>query len=179
MISDFVKGRKQYDFPPMIRNGIVLHRAIDTFTDAHPCTHEIKKYFSPEYGLYAGPISDIVYDYFLANDRTVFSSDIALEAFTITTYKQLEQHSDHFPPAYKNVFHHMRRYNWLYNYRLGSGIMKSLNGLAHRARYLTEVDTAFSIFLNNREAIEPYYRDFFPMLKVHAENILQELLKSD
>ncbi|KAF0239868.1 MAG: hypothetical protein FD183_1294 [Chitinophagaceae bacterium] len=30
MISDYVKGKKQYDYPLLIQKGIHLHRAIDT-----------------------------------------------------------------------------------------------------------------------------------------------------
>lgn len=45
MISDFVKGRKQYDYPESIQQGIRLHRAIDAFTDEHPVTRELKKSF--------------------------------------------------------------------------------------------------------------------------------------
>jgi acyl carrier protein phosphodiesterase len=36
MISDFVKGKKKYGYPPRILAGIDLHRAIDEFTDDHP-----------------------------------------------------------------------------------------------------------------------------------------------
>ena len=40
MISDFVKGKKKFDYPGGIQAGMQLHRAIDTFTDAHPATKE-------------------------------------------------------------------------------------------------------------------------------------------
>ena len=36
LLGDFVKGRLESRFPEAVRRGIVLHRAIDTFTDAHP-----------------------------------------------------------------------------------------------------------------------------------------------
>ena len=70
MISDFVKGKKQYDFSPGIQQGIKLHRAIDQFTDTHPVTKELKQYFRLSYGLYAGVFTDVMYDYFLANEKT-------------------------------------------------------------------------------------------------------------
>ena len=35
MISDYVKGKKKIDYPPDIQKRIMLHRAIDTFTDFH------------------------------------------------------------------------------------------------------------------------------------------------
>ena len=42
MISDFVKGKKKYDYPPGIQKGIALHREIDEFTDAHEATRLAK-----------------------------------------------------------------------------------------------------------------------------------------
>ena len=73
MISDFVKGKKQFDYEFLVQKGIQLHRSIDSFTDEHPATKEMKKVFKPAYGLYAGAFADIVYDYFLANDKNEFA----------------------------------------------------------------------------------------------------------
>ena len=35
-ISDFIKGKKQFDYPEKIQAGIKLHGAIDEFTERHP-----------------------------------------------------------------------------------------------------------------------------------------------
>ena len=88
MISDFIKGRKQYDLPVPIQRGIQLHRAIDTFTDAHDVTKELKKFFAPDYRLYSGAFTDVVYDYFLANDSSIFPQEQDLKVFTEKTYLQ-------------------------------------------------------------------------------------------
>src|SRR5438128_467879 len=96
MISDFIKGKKQYEYPVSIQKGIKLHRLIDAFTDEHPATRQVKNFFKPSYGLYAAPLSDIVYDYFLANDVNEFASAAGLQAFTIFTYGELEKNSSYF-----------------------------------------------------------------------------------
>src|SRR5690349_9308251 len=72
MISDFVKGAGKFSFSGNIQKGITLHRQIDDFTDSHPATKEAMKIFRPQYRLYSGPIMDILYDYFLANDPDLF-----------------------------------------------------------------------------------------------------------
>ena len=72
LISDFIKGKKQLEYPDSIRKGITLHRAIDTFTDTHPVTRHAKSYFRAVYGLYSGALVDVAYDHFLANDPGVF-----------------------------------------------------------------------------------------------------------
>jgi hypothetical protein len=45
MISDYVKGKKKFDYPIKIQQGIHLHRLIDEFTDFHPITKEAKQFF--------------------------------------------------------------------------------------------------------------------------------------
>src|SRR5947209_17908548 len=79
MISDFVKGSQQFLFAEKIQKGIQLHRAIDTYTDDHPATKKAKEIFRPAYRLYSAPIMDVIYDHFLANDDTIFSSTSLLQ----------------------------------------------------------------------------------------------------
>lgn len=179
MISDFVKGKKQYDYLPSIQKGIRLHRSIDDFTDEHAVTKELKKIFKPAYGLYAGAFADIVYDYFLANDTNYFSNHAELSNFSTDTYLLLEQQITTTPIVFQEVFVYMKRYNWLYNYRLEQGIQKSFEGMVRRAKYMSDHQTAFKLFLSNKPAIEELYNEFFPLLKNHAAHTLQGLLKSD
>jgi len=179
MISDFVKGKKQYDYPPMIQKGIRLHRSIDTFTDDHPVTKEMKQVFRPVYGLYAGAFTDIVYDYFLANDQNEFASAAVLEQFSHDTYAILENGLAGMPPIFQQMFPYMKTHNWLYNYRHRWGIQKSFAGMTRRAKYITESDTAFKIFEDNLPALENSYAEFFPLLKNHAAYTLQQLLNTD
>ena len=179
MISDFVKGKKQFDYELPVQKGIRLHRSIDSFTDEHPATKEMKKVFKPVYGLYAGAFADIVYDYFLANDKNEFASTDILEAFALSTYTMLEKQIDTTPLFFQQMFPYMKTHNWLYNYRHEWAIQKSFAGMAHRAKYIAETDTAFDIFENNIPVMQPYYNEFFPLLKNHAAYTLQELLNTD
>ena len=73
LISDFVKGKKKFDYSEQVQHGIALHRAIDTFTDFHQATQIAKQVFRADYRLYSGAFMDIVYDHFLANDDNEFS----------------------------------------------------------------------------------------------------------
>ena len=179
MISDFVKGKKQFDYSPMIQKGIRLHRSIDSFTDEHPITKDMKQVFRPVYGLYAGAFTDIVYDYFLANDKNEFTSDATLESFSYQAYATLESYLPGLPLIFQQMFPYMKSHNWLYNYRHLSGIQKSFAGMAHRAKYITESDSAFKIFEENLSSMQRSYKAFFPLLKNHAAHTLQQLLIND
>ena len=178
MISDYVKGKKQFDYPTLIQNGIKLHRSIDDFTDNHAATFEIKKLFKPAYRLYAGAFTDVVYDYFLANDTDQFSSPEELKKFTQNTYKLLQLQSEHFPEKFAKMFPYMQEQDWLYNYRLNEGMQKSFGGLARRAKYIEETDTAYQIFLDNKPHIHKWYEIFIPDVKFFTIHKIAELLNN-
>ena len=176
VISDFIKGKKQYDYSPGIQKGIRLHRAIDEFTDTHPATKKLKEFFRPDYRLYAGAFSDVVYDYFLANDKNEFPSASALKDFGAFVYAIIEGHLNELPVGFQRLFPYMKSQDWLYNYQEQWLIEKSFLGLERRATYLQETGIAFKLFHENIEAMRPYYVSFFPELKVFAAHKLQELL---
>ena len=172
MISDFVKGKKQYDYPESIQKGIRLHRAIDQFTDTHPSTQAISRFFKSAYRLYAGAFTDIVYDYFLANDASQFDSDKSLLKFTLDSYALMESNETWMDPVFRTMFPYMKDQNWMYHYRKEEGIRKSFEGLRRRAKYITETDTAFSIFITHKKEMEPYYERFYPSVKKFAKEFI-------
>jgi acyl carrier protein phosphodiesterase len=164
MISDFVKGKTKFAYSAGIQAGIALHREIDNFTDIHPFTREAKEVFRPHYRLYAGALTDVVYDHFLAIDQNEFTAT-GLEQFTVETYTTLEPYLNGLPEKFQQLFPHMRQYNWLYNYRYNWGIARSLAGVVRRAAYLTESDTAFQLFETHYTHLQHCYQGFFPELK--------------
>ncbi len=176
MISDYVKGKKQYDYPIEIQKGIRLHRAIDQFTDEHEATKTLKTFFKPQYRLYAGAFADVVYDHFLATDKKEFSTPEALHHFTSITYQQLEPHFSLFPAYFQKQFPYMKSQNWLFNYSFKWGIQKSFGGLVKRATYLTECDIAFEIFSTHYASMQICYTEFFPSLKTFTQQELTKLL---
>jgi acyl carrier protein phosphodiesterase len=178
MISDYIKGKKQFDYPLAVQKGIKLHRAIDNFTDTHAVTQELKSFFRPQYRLYSGAFGDVVYDHFLANDTNEFSSETALKTFAANTYHLLESYTELFPPPFQKMFPYMKEYDWLYNYRHTWGIEKSFGGVVRRSAYLTESAIAFEIFNTHYTAMQACYHAFFPDLKKYSFNKLDELLNS-
>jgi len=176
MVSDFVKGKKQYDFPSMVQKGIRLHRAIDAFTDIHPATQEIKKFFRPHYRLYSGAFTDIVYDYFLANDENEFHDSNALKLFCEKTYTSLKTNIEWQPGMFQAMFPYMKSQNWLYYYRYDSGIERSFAGMVRRARYIHESQVAFEIFLKNKTEMQHSYHSFYPSVKNYAKLTIDQLL---
>ena len=176
MISDFVKGRSKFNYPEAIQNGISLHRAIDEFTDAHPATKKAKEIFRPAYRLYSGAFVDVVYDHFLALDDNEFKDKERLMAFSLQVYETLEQNFFLLPAPFQKLFPYMKQHNWLFNYQYPQGIEKSFAGLAHRAAYINESDTAFSLFNTNYNELKDCYTMFFPSVKKFSSEYISNLL---
>jgi acyl carrier protein phosphodiesterase len=196
MISDFVKGKQKFDYPVAIQHGITLHRAIDSFTDSHAITRQAKSFFKEAYGLYAGPLVDVVYDHFLANDPLRFpeteekgeatgpqaaaanreeTGGAGLKVFAQKTYEQLSTRQALMPERFGRFFHHMREQDWLFNYRYKQGIFNAFAGLARRAAYMGSSERADLLFEQHYSGLEACYTDFFPVLQDFALRTLQQL----
>jgi acyl carrier protein phosphodiesterase len=174
LISDFVKGKKQLEYPDSIRKGIILHRAIDTFTDTHPVTRHAKSYFRAAYGLYSGALTDVAYDHFLANDPVAFPAESPLITFARQTYRQLATRETLFPERFARMFPYMRDQDWLYHYRYKEGIFNSFAGLARRAAYMPPPQQACELFEKHFADLEACYREFFPSLRDFAVRTMED-----
>lgn len=178
MISDFVKGKKKFDFSTAIQKGITLHRAIDEFTDFHPVTQTAKAFFKKDYRLYSGAFVDVLYDHFLANDTTAFADEAQLNKFCQATYTKLQSNGSNMPAKFLQVFPYMQQHNWLYNYRYKEGIEKSFGGLVRRAVYLTDAAPAYAIFNAHYKELGECYQLFFPELKNFAFQQFNQLINN-
>ncbi|SFD30171.1 Acyl carrier protein phosphodiesterase [Chitinophaga sp. CF118] len=170
MIADFVKGNQWQQYEESIQHGIRMHRAIDTFTDQHPATLAAREYFQPSCGRYSAVFIDIVYDHFLATDKTIFT-DSSLADFSQQVYQVLQNHHNSLPPLFQQMFHYMNAQNWLYNYRQKEGIYKSFNGIVRRAKYLeVTADAPFAVLENNYDELAAHYRAFFPEIITYVKD---------
>jgi acyl carrier protein phosphodiesterase len=174
LISDFVKGKAQYTYPAAIQKGIRLHRSIDAFTDAHEATKKAMHIFKTPYRLYSGPIVDIIYDHFLATDAAIFPGD-ALLHFSHGVYSDLEGQAAHLPPVFARVLGYMKAENWLWNYRTPEGIRRSLHGLARRATYISEGETAFRLLQQHYNELQACYAVFITDVKSFAKQQIAAL----
>jgi acyl carrier protein phosphodiesterase len=174
LISDFVKGKKKFDYPENIQKGITLHRAIDTFTDNHIVTKSAKNVFRQAYRLYSGAFVDVVYDHFLAVDPKIFTED-SLADFSNKVYGVLDSHRRLLPADFALMFPHMKLHNWLLNYRSKRGTELSFGGLVKRALYIKESATAISLFEEHYETLRDHYSAFFPELSSFAFALFEEI----
>jgi acyl carrier protein phosphodiesterase len=174
MISDFVKGKKKFDYSPAIQQGIALHRQIDTFTDEHEATKEARSFLKPAVGLYSGAFVDVAYDHFLANDPNEFPEN-SLQQHAIKTYAVLNAYTNILPPVFKGMLPYMESQNWLYNYKNLSGTQSSFGGVARRASYLYSSTEVFLLFQKHYTSLQKCYSHFFPFVKAFSAYQIEQL----
>jgi acyl carrier protein phosphodiesterase len=112
VFGDFVKGRiENTNFPAGIKNGLKLHRKIDTVCNESEGYHLIKQTIGKDYGHFNGVIADIFIDHFLSIYWEDFS-DVTLEAFAESTFNKIEIARSYFPERFEYVFNYMKTDNW-------------------------------------------------------------------
>ena len=171
MIADFVKNRDVARLPESIQKGIKLHRAIDTFTDAHPLIHEAKAPFRPLVRLYSGAFVDVAFDYFLANDTTE-NSQREWQEHSQGVYAVLRRYEEFLPEVFKKVLDKMQQDDWLYNYRNEWGIEYSFRNVVNKDQFLDKTTNVFPAFLANKDFLREKYEIFFPEIKSFVQDFV-------
>src|SRR6056300_851441 len=88
LIADKIKGNNINHYPAAVQKGIVLHRAIDTFTDTHPNFKNCVSTLFPTYRHYSRVIVDMYFDHFLALHWDRFHA-VPLVDFSADFYSKL------------------------------------------------------------------------------------------
>jgi acyl carrier protein phosphodiesterase len=140
-IADSIKGSKYNTYPSEIQKGILLHRQIDTMTDAHPAFRNSTKRLHKNYGHYSGIIVDIFYDHFLAKNWAEYS-DVPLADYIQEFYKILRNNFDVLPANIQKMAPLMMDSNWLLSYANLEGIDRVLGGMNRRTKNKSGMDKA-------------------------------------
>ena len=173
-ISDSVRGNKYKTFPIEIQKGILLHREIDTFTDAHKIFRQSTKRLHKNYSHYAGVIVDIFYDHFLAKNWNRYS-DIPLEAYTLRFYTVLEDNFDVLPERVQHLTPYLLRDNWLLSYATIDGISRVLDGMNKRTKNVSKMNLATNELREYYTEFENEFTSFFDELIPFSNKKLEEI----
>jgi len=98
-MGDFVKGPlKPGFFPERVRQGVELHRLIDSYAERHPLFCRSRGRIDPAYGHYRGILVDMFYDHLLLNDWERWSEEPFVQ-FLQRTRRAVEYHRHVIPAA--------------------------------------------------------------------------------
>lgn len=159
-IADSIRGNKFKHYPERIQKGILLHRAIDTFTDAHPIARQSSKRLHKNYSHYSRVIVDIFYDHFLAKNWQRYSS-MPLPLFTDRFYDLLEANFEILPEGVQRMMPYLVTDNWLLSYASIDGISRVLNGMNRRTQNRSKMNFAVEDLQEHYTAFEIEFTLFF------------------
>lgn len=131
-MGDFVKGMLGDRHPPRVRQGLMLHRKIDSFAHTNQFFQASKTRLDAQFGLYRGVLIDLFYDHFLARQWE------ARQGTPLTNYlawarRVIEQHHAVMPeelqPFVPVIFNEL-----LPSYGSTTGIATALQRMSRRIR---------------------------------------------
>jgi acyl carrier protein phosphodiesterase len=166
LLGDFVKGQvSELSFNTDIKQGIQLHRAVDTFTDSHPYTKSLTRQLG-SLRRYGGIIVDVLYDHQLALKFQQFHHQ-PLNHFAQKCYLELDgdleldKDIEHLPEAYIAVVNAMKEMDWLSSYHDINNIKRALIGISRRLKKPVNLTECLAWYLDNQDDIEQNFPQFY------------------
>lgn len=160
-IADFVRNRDLDTYPEEVRQGVMLHRRIDSYTDSHPVVLRSVRRLYARHSKYASVIIDVFYDHLLAINWELYS-DRSLAGFAEATYRVLEKHADRMPPILQQRLPRMIADNWLIRYAALDGVAFTLERMKNRASKPHLLDDAVESLIRDYDAFNAEFNLFFP-----------------
>jgi len=173
-MADGIKGKDYRKYNRELQIGILLHREIDTFTDAHETVRKSTKRLHKKYSHYSGVIVDILYDHFLAKNWSNYCN-IPLDKYVDHFYGSLEEHFDILPLRIKKMTPYMITNNWLLSYASIDGITKVLEGMNNRTYNRSQMNLAVNELIEFYEEFEVEFTSFFKELIAFSKEKLEFL----
>ncbi len=160
-LGDFLKNKEVADLPPDIKEGVRLHRRIDSFTDQHPKVLESVRRLRPVHGKYAAVILDVLHDFILAKNWERYSSQ-PLPEFASAVYGVLKNHLLLMPPFLQERLPRMIADDWLVRYGTEEGLLFTFGRMKFRSSKPAFFDNAVESLKKDYELYEAEFNEFFP-----------------
>lgn len=175
-MADGIRGQQYLDFHPEIQKGILLHRFIDTFTDAHPVYRKSKHKLHDKYGHYSGVIMDIVYDHFLAKNWSKFHST-PLEEYAQNFYAYLKKNHNLLTERTQKILPYMIARDWLTIYASLAGLEMILFQMDYKTKHRANMPEAMIEIQQHYPTLEEEFFTFFEELRNATQEKLWTLEK--
>ena len=171
LLADLMKGRTWEGIQGDTKEGMAIHREIDSFTDSHRM-FALSKSRLANAGFLRGVVIDLAYDHMLTRNWERYS-DQSLEAFLAEFHTEAEAVIDEYPEKAKHFVLSLIESNRLGTYGETGSLKHALKRVDDRLseRVLSRENTSryFNSLLDEYENIEKDFLRFFPELMAHME----------
>ena len=175
-MADSIRGSQYLDYPNSLQKGILLHRHIDSFTDAHPIYRKSKHRLHEKYGHYSGVIMDIAYDHFLAKNWSKYSNE-KLEDYAHDFYLLLRDNYDILTERIKGMMPYMIARNWFVSYATIAGLEMILFQMDYKTKHRANMQEAIVELQDFYTEFESEFFLFFEELILSCQQKIIELNK--
>lgn len=165
LLGDFMRGVDLDALPPDLRAGVLRHRAVDRFTDAHPLVRASRGRVAPERRRFAGVLVDVYYDHFLARHWTRVRPAVPLREFTARVYRALGRHGPALGPRLAALAPRMAAEDWLASYEDLGSVERALAGIGRRLKRPQPLELGAGDLRAAYAALEGDFLCFFPFLE--------------
>ena len=177
LLEDFVVGRidhpRNQNYDNNLKNGILLHRLIDSFTDTNSSVSACKLVLYKKYHKYAAVVIDIFFDHYLAIHWDEYSSESAHD-FRKRVYLSFQNHWEVLPEKMKPLIESMINHDWLKNYGEFWGIERALTSISRRTVYESNMENAVEDLKLHYDLFDEKFKEFFPMMMAECQAFLEE-----
>lgn len=173
-MADSIRGSQYLDYPNSLQKGILLHRHIDSFTDAHPIYRKSKHRLHEKYGHYSGVIMDIAYDHFLAKNWSKYSNE-NLEDYAANFYQLVQDNYEILTERTKGMLPYMIGRNWLVSYATIPGLEMILFQMDYRTKHRAHMQEAIVEIQDFYTEFESEFFLFFEELTISCKQKIAEL----
>ena len=174
LAADFLKPADLDQLPERVRQGVLLHRHVDAFTDRHPVVQRSITRISRDWHWFSGILIDVYYDHILATEWAAYS-DVPLRAFVDRVHDVIRGHAGHLPEYARGVVMAFMLSDRLMTYSVpdGSGIEDALRALSARIaarmpKRAVRLDAAVPQLRAAHADLAADFREFFPKLRAFA-----------
>lgn len=184
-MGDYVKGNRWKEYAPDVQRGLLLHRAIDAYTDAHPIYNISVTRLRKFAGRYTPPVIDILYDHLLSIHwkehvpRDIFPTEsgdpVALHVFAENTYQMLQNRVGDMPEQLQERLPRMLTGRFLHTYSTPEGMAWVMDWFSRRLPADFNPAATLEFFFENLSAFSEDFHAFFPDLLAHTKNRVLEL----
>lgn len=181
LLGDFIKGTEsslRAKHPSDLVDGIMLHRAIDKFTDEHPAFIASKELLAPERRRYAGIVVDIIFDHFLSLHWNAYH-DQPLDIFISHIYTTLDDNEGWRLGTLKHAFPMLKSQNWLASYVTKEGIHETFRRVATRGRFTAPVADTHLDFEEHYHSFEKHFHLIYKDLIIFTNQFTFESTASE
>ena len=167
-ITDLLSIKELENYQKQYGEGIRLHRIIDSFTDAHPVSLELRSMLRPNHGKYASVVVDLIWDFCLSHEWSRYSGQ-DLRGFVEEAYQSIYKNVISLPKRTQRKVNDMIENDFLMAYSNKGRMLSSLQWMDRRARFPSQFFRSLEDLNHNESEIIGMFNQFFPEIIAHID----------